>query len=73
MFWKVMAIAGFFLLCLIFGALSRLSDSLDRVFKALGVAINGEESTMRGVVSLLNYAIKDKGKLNGMMPYKDPL
>lgn len=73
MFWKVMAIAGFFLLCLIAGGLSRLADNLDKIFKALDVTRKGEEAILKSVIGLIDYEIKNKRKFDDMMPLQDPL
>lgn len=63
MFWKVMAIAVFFLLCMFFGVLTRLADGLEKDKKALELLL----------YKIILEGLENKRRQSGIMPYKDPL
>ena len=67
-----MAIAGFFLLCLIFGVLSRIADELDKDRKAFITVLNGSSSMMEKFLSFFKeLLVTGKTKADGLQ-YTEP-
>ncbi len=70
MFWKIMAIAVFFLLCLIFGVLSRIADEMDKDRKAFVTVMESSSRMMEKSLSFFKELL-EAGKTNSLQ-YVEP-